>query len=163
MNQSRLLLGVLLLSLFSFGLFQIGSSVTGSSVLGDSTLPQQNPVIKADTIPCEVISTETKSYCTDPQNWLLCKTLNNNLNTYCPSPSPPPVVSAPESTVSEATGIKLESYSAGPVCETDPSSLYSVEAVCSDGFSQTIGDSENTYCSSLDDLLAAAESFCTGR
>jgi len=84
MNQSRLLLGVLLLSLFSFGLFQIGSSVTGSSVLGDSTVCQQIEVYKPDTIPCEIVSPITKSYCTDPQNWLLCKTLDNILKTYCP-------------------------------------------------------------------------------
>ncbi|MEK7528023.1 MAG: hypothetical protein AAB574_03345 [Patescibacteria group bacterium] len=146
MNQSRLLLGVLLLSLFSFGLFQIGNSVTKSSVLGDSTVCQQIGVYKPDTIPCEVVSPIAKSYCTDPQNWLLCKTLQNNLKTYCPTPA-----------------ITVESYSAGPTCETDPPSFYSIQATCSDGFSQIIGDPENINCSSLNNLLSTAESLCTNR
>jgi len=83
MNQSRLLLGVLLLSLFSFGLFQIGSSLNGSAVLGDSTISQ--PIIaRPDVVPCQVIIPIVKSYCTDSKNWLICKTLDNVLKTYCP-------------------------------------------------------------------------------
>jgi len=83
MNQSRLLLGVLLLSLFSFGLFQISSSFNGSAVLGDSTISQ--PVVAhPDAIPCQVIIPIINSYCADSNNWLICKTLDNVSKTYCP-------------------------------------------------------------------------------